>query len=100
MELNVLYAVLYATRNASYAKYPYIILIGRGRVMARTASCSIIRAITSDYALEIALSQIRLLRNGSLGQNQNCVTIFNESRGSKTSAELTVKYVRGASNIV
>ena len=30
MELNVLYALIYATRNSSHEKYPYIILIGRG----------------------------------------------------------------------
>ena len=52
------FAMNWPTRNASHAKYPYIILIGRGRFMARTASCSIIRVITSAYALEITLLQI------------------------------------------
>lgn len=58
MELNVLFAVNWPIINAPHAKYPYIILIGRRRVIVRTASCSIIQAIILAYALEIALSQI------------------------------------------
>ena len=49
------FAMNWPTRNASHAKYPYIILIGRGRFMARTASCSIIRRIILDCVTGIAV---------------------------------------------